>query len=97
MSTGFAASPIIKNWKELYKAALFETDKSKMPERIAQAEWALVLRTRELFHAGIEHLREREAVDAALHALHILRGATISEEAKKESKRRRHGDSQVAA
>ena len=76
MSTGFAASSTVMNWRELYKVALFETDKNKVPERIAQAEWALVLRARELFHTNSEHLREREVVDAAIYALHILRDAT---------------------
>jgi len=50
MRTGFPVSPLSKSWKELYKAALFETDKSRVSERIAQAEWALSLRARELFH-----------------------------------------------
>ena len=39
MRTGFPVSPVSKSWKELYRAALFETDKSKVSERIAQAEW----------------------------------------------------------
>jgi hypothetical protein len=53
--------------------ALFETDKNRMSERIAHAEWALALRARELFHAGREHLQERQAVDAAIYILHVLR------------------------
>ena len=76
MNAGVAASPISKSWKELYKAALFETDKNRMSERIANAEWALALRARELFHTGNEHLEERQAVDAAIHALHALRCTT---------------------
>jgi hypothetical protein len=73
MPTGFPVSPVSKGWKELYRAALFETDKSKLSERIAQAEWALSLRARELFHTDKEFLRERQAVDAAAHALQALR------------------------
>jgi hypothetical protein len=77
MSAGVAASPISKSWRELYKAALFETDKNRMSERIAHAEWALALRARELFHTGREHLQERQAVEAALYALHALRRTTV--------------------
>jgi hypothetical protein len=78
MSTGVATSPLSKEWKELYKDALFETDESRMSERIAHAEWALALRARELFHAGREHLQERQAVEAAIYVLHFLRRATMS-------------------
>ena len=74
MSTGVAVSPISKSWKELYKAALFETDRNRLSERIAYAEWALTLRARELFHTDSEHLQEREAVDTAIYTLHLLRG-----------------------
>lgn len=77
MSTGVAFSPS-KSWKELYRAALFETDKNRMSERIANAEWALALRARELFHTGREHLQERQAVDAAIYALHALRRTATS-------------------
>ena len=73
MSAGVAISPISKSWRELYKAAVFETDKNRVPERIAHAEWALALRARELFHTGREHHQERQAVDAAIYALHALR------------------------
>ena len=73
MRTGFPVSPVSKSWKELYRAALFETDKSKLSERIAQAEWALSLRARELFRTDKEFLQERQAVDAATPALQVLR------------------------
>lgn len=77
MSTGVAVSPS-KSWKELYMAALYETDKCKVSERIANAEWALALRARELFHTGRENLHERQAVDAAIYALHALRRTATS-------------------
>lgn len=82
MSTGVAVSPS-KSWKELYRAALFETDKNRVSERIANAEWALALRARELFHTGREHLQERQAVDAAIYALHALRRTAASAEGRK--------------
>ncbi len=48
MSTGISKSPDSR-WRQLYRAALSEIDKSKLPERIADAERAVVLRARELF------------------------------------------------
>ncbi len=75
MRTGLPVSPVSKSWKELYRAALFETDKSKVSERIAQAEWALSQRARELFRTDKEFFHERQAVDAATQALQALRSA----------------------
>ena len=49
MSTGISKSPDSRYWRQLYRAALSEIDKSKLPERIAEAERAVVLRARELF------------------------------------------------
>ena len=77
MSVGVATSPISESWRELYIAAVFETDKKRMSERIADAESVLALRARELFHADGEHLQERQAVDSAINALYILRRTTM--------------------
>jgi hypothetical protein len=49
MSTGISKFPDSRYWKQLYRAALSKIDKSKLPERIAEAERAVVLRARELF------------------------------------------------
>ena len=84
MSTGVATSAS-SSWKELYRAALFETDKNQMAERIAKAEWALALRARELFHTGREYLQERQAVDAAIYALHALRRTATSAMGRKRT------------
>jgi hypothetical protein len=62
-----------KAWKELYRAALFELDTSKLAERIAEAETSLVARARELFQATEDNGEEEEALDDALYALHALR------------------------
>jgi len=82
MSAGIAASPSGNRWKELYDAALFETDKNKLSERIANAQWALALRARELFHTDSEHLQERQAVDSAISDLYALRITTSNERRK---------------
>jgi hypothetical protein len=64
MSTGISKSPGSRYWRQLYRAALSEIDKSKLPERIAEAERAVVLRARELFQAAGDNGEETEALDA---------------------------------
>ena len=76
MNTKVAASPTHNNWRKLYKAALFEADSNRLSERIAVAEWALAVRSRELFYTDEEHLQERIAVEAAMSALQSLRSTT---------------------
>ena len=73
MSTGISNSPGSKYWRQLYRAALFEIEESKLPARIAEAEKAAVLRARELFQAGGDNGEETEALDYAMYALHALR------------------------
>jgi hypothetical protein len=60
-------------WYELYKAALLETDWSKMDERIRMAEAAIQVRKREfdLNHGGTAE--ENRAILDALRSLNILR------------------------
>ena len=72
MSTGISKSPASRYWRELYRAALYEIDKSKLPERIAEAEKAVVLRARELFQAAGDNGAETEALDDVMYALHAL-------------------------
>ena len=66
------SSPKAEIWRELYTAALFETDKNLIPERIATAEQAIVARARELFSTGNDTIEEDEALDDALYALRAL-------------------------
>jgi|ERR1700688_1056645 len=61
-----------RSWRELYSAALFETDKSRIPDRIVDAEKAIVTRARELFSAGADTIEEDQALDDALYALRAL-------------------------
>lgn len=74
--TGHPDRPPPQSWRGLYVAALFETDKERMAQRIADAEQALVVRARELFHASGDHLEEESAIDDALCALHALEQCT---------------------
>jgi len=73
MNTGGFKSLESGAWKDLYKAALFEVDNARLPERIAQAEKALALRARELFHIAGDNLEEEQALDDTMNALHALR------------------------
>ncbi len=65
--------PGARAWRRFYTAALFEVDGAKLPERIAQAETALVLRARELFHSPGDNIEEEQALDDAMYALQALR------------------------
>jgi hypothetical protein len=49
MNTSSSKSLDSGGWRDLYKAALFEVDKTRLPDRITRAEEALVVRARELF------------------------------------------------
>jgi hypothetical protein len=59
-------------WRELYVAALFETDQQKLPSRIADPERALVMRADELFAMSRDNSEQGQAVDYALYALRAL-------------------------
>ena len=63
---------LVRSWRDLYTAALFEADKSRVPNRIADAEKAIVARARELFSAGTDTIEEDQALDDALYALRAL-------------------------
>ena len=62
----------LRNWRGLYKAALFETDISKLPRRIEEARNALIFRSRELFGTSPHYDGEPEAIENALYALRAL-------------------------
>jgi hypothetical protein len=59
-------------WRDLYETALFETDRSILPERIADAEKAIVARARELFSMTTDYTEEVQAIEDALYALRAL-------------------------
>ena len=73
MSTGTCKSPDSRYWRALYKAALSGIGMSTLlAERIAEAEKAVVLRARELFHAADDNGEEKEALEDAMYALRAL-------------------------
>jgi hypothetical protein len=62
-----------QSWRTLYKAAFSETNMQMLPERIQQAQRAIVLRTRELFTTPGDNVEEEETIDDALYTLRALR------------------------
>jgi hypothetical protein len=68
-------SPFGRDWKEVYKAALFEDDNTKIPQRIAEAENALAARALELFGASDDQVREQKAMENARYFLRVLGSA----------------------
>jgi len=74
METAFPPSPDHGDWKALYRIAILETDKCVIPQKISQAEQAILARCRELFYtAGTRE--EQEALEDALYALRAFRSA----------------------
>jgi len=64
-------------WHALYRAALFETDRTKVPDRIAEAERAILARVKELFVVSDDHIEEDLILDDALYALRALRNCVL--------------------
>jgi hypothetical protein len=60
-------------WQRCYHAAVLENDKAKAANLIAFAERVIVTRVRSLFHKTNVSLQERNSLDAALQALHVLK------------------------
>jgi hypothetical protein len=70
--TNHTPQALLGSWRELYIAALSETDQKRVPTRIVDAEKAIVARARELFSAGADTIEEDQALDDALYALRAL-------------------------
>ncbi len=66
------SSPTL-TWKELYVAALMETNDEKMSARIGEAESAMFRRAKELFEDSGDNIQEKEALNDGFYALQALR------------------------
>ena len=64
---------LAKNWAELYKEALLETDHAQICFRIDQAETAIKQRALELWYSPSRETRERQDLETALRFLGLLR------------------------
>jgi hypothetical protein len=75
MNTGACKGFDAQSWKDLYQAAMIESDVNKLSDRIADAEAAIVLRARQLFYTSEDSSEEQESLDDALCILHALRSS----------------------
>jgi hypothetical protein len=62
-----------EDWEELYRAAVLEFDRSRLPQRIEDAEAAIRKRSRNWSKPLSGHAREQDAITRALHILSLLR------------------------
>jgi len=76
--------PRAYEWQRYYDAAVFETDQVRLPQLIATAEAAIEGRMAEL-HATGEDGKERQAIDAALAGLNLLRERSNPKKPDQES------------
>lgn len=72
----FPPCPTHTNWKTLYRAAILETNRSLVPQRVSEAEEAVLAREREIFYDSSD-LEEEEALEDALYALRALKTACL--------------------
>jgi hypothetical protein len=63
------------DWKQLYRAAVLESDRSKLQQRIEQAEAAILKRSRSLSKSPGNTRKEQEAITRALRILSLLHEA----------------------
>jgi len=62
-----------QDWRNLYTAALFETQAGRVPSLISAAEHAIRHRANELSATAGDHIEEQAVIDDALYALRALR------------------------
>jgi hypothetical protein len=75
MNTALCGGLTTQSWKDLYEAAICESDLDKLPGRINDAESAIGIRARELFYAVGDEAEEGERLDDALCILQALRSS----------------------
>jgi hypothetical protein len=81
MKTAFPPCLDHRDWKTLYRAAILETDKNIIPQKVSEAELAVLARGRELFYGGGTG-EEKESLEDALYALRAFRTAWQHTEAE---------------
>jgi hypothetical protein len=69
VDTSAVHRPGSTNWRSLYRAAILETQRTAIPQRVSEAEKAVLTRGREVFYAGASPEEKEELADA----LYILR------------------------
>ncbi len=71
-------TPPQKKWPELYKDALLESDRNRLPERIDEAERAIQQRALQLWYAPSPEIRERREMETALRFLALLKSVAAN-------------------
>ena len=64
-----------QDWEKLYRAAIIESDRSKLLQRVEDAEAAILERSRGLSKSRTNSGKEQEAITRALHILSLLRAS----------------------
>ena len=80
MRSSFPPRSSHAEWKTLYRAAILETDKNVIHEKLSEAEAAALARGRELFYGGGSS-EETEALEDALYALRAFKSSLEHAEA----------------
>ena len=62
-----------QDWEKLYRAAIIEPDRSKLLQRVEDAEAAIRKRSRSLSKSPANNGKEQEAITRALRILTLLR------------------------
>jgi hypothetical protein len=66
-----------QDWERLYRAAIVESHRSKLLQRIEDAEAAILERSRSLSKSPANSGKEQEAITRALHILSLLRAKAV--------------------
>lgn len=74
MNAADPSYPKQTDWKTLYRAAILETNRSEIPQRVSEAEEAVLAREREIFYSQ-GTVEEEEALEDALYALRAFKTA----------------------
>jgi hypothetical protein len=80
MNAATRCIPKRTNWRDLYRAAISETDKNMIALRLSEAEEAVLARAREVFYGGFD-LEEWAALEEALGALDAIKNTLPHTEA----------------
>jgi hypothetical protein len=62
-----------QDWEKLYRAAIIESDRSKLLQRVENADAAILERSRRLSKSPANSGKEQEAITRALYILSLLR------------------------
>jgi hypothetical protein len=68
-----AKRDVKQGWEKLYRAAIIEPARSKLLQRVEDAEAAILERSRSLSKSPARSGKEQEAITRALHILSLLR------------------------